>query len=73
MYRHLVIGAVKLDYLPLPDRSLRGTMPFNPSQGLSHGESKLMRAAKAVPFFGVAILALEVFGAVVRLASRSII
>ncbi|KAH4112908.1 hypothetical protein HBI64_155590 [Parastagonospora nodorum] len=48
-----IIGAVRLDYLPVPERSLRGTMPFNPSQGSGMQESKLLRALKALPFLGI--------------------
>ncbi|KAF1843132.1 FAD binding domain-containing protein [Cucurbitaria berberidis CBS 394.84] len=50
-------GAVKLDYLPVPEKSLHGNMPFNPSQGMGHTESKLLRAAKALPFLGITSLA----------------
>lgn len=46
----MIVGAVKLDYLPIPERSLRGTMPFNPSQGLGQTESKLWRAVRGLPF-----------------------
>lgn len=53
----MVTGSVKLDYLPVPDRSLHGNMPFNPSQGMGHNESKLLRAAKALPFLGITTLA----------------
>ncbi len=45
----MIIGAVKLDYLPVPERSLHGTMPFNPSQGLGQTESKLWRAVRGLP------------------------
>ncbi|KAH8719235.1 FAD binding domain protein [Phaeosphaeriaceae sp. PMI808] len=45
-----IVGAVKLEYLPVPERSLHGTMPFNPSQGLGQTESKFVRALKALPF-----------------------
>ncbi|CAO2653295.1 Nn.00g027060.m01.CDS01 [Neocucurbitaria sp. VM-36] len=54
----MVTGSVKLDYLPIPDRSLHGTMPFNPSQGMGQNESKLLRALKAVPFLGISALAI---------------
>jgi hypothetical protein len=54
----MVIGAVKLDYLPVPKRSLQGTMRYNPSQGLGHTESKLRRAARGLPFLGITIAAL---------------
>ncbi|KAF1919000.1 hypothetical protein BDU57DRAFT_527108 [Ampelomyces quisqualis] len=53
----LIIGAVKIDYLPVPERSLHGTMPFNPSQGVGKVESKLLRALKALPFLGVSAVA----------------
>lgn len=49
----MVLGAVKLDYLPVPDRSLHGTMAFNPSQGLGKAESKSWRTVKALPFLGI--------------------
>jgi len=54
----MVLGALKLDYLPVPDRSLHGTMPFNPSQGLGKAESKLLRAVKALPFLGISAAAM---------------
>lgn len=47
------MGAVKLDYLPVPKRSYEGTMPFNPSQGMCKEESKLRRAVKALPFLAI--------------------
>lgn len=53
----MITGAVKLDYLPTPERSLRGTMPFNPSQGLGQTESKLWRAFTAMPFLGITVAA----------------
>lgn len=43
------IGATMLDYLPPPPRSLLGTMPFNPSQGLGKHESLLRRSVIALP------------------------
>lgn len=53
----MIIGAVRLDYLPVPEQSLLGTMPFNPSQGMGNEDSKLLRAAKALPFLGITSLA----------------
>ncbi|KAF2824862.1 FAD binding domain protein [Ophiobolus disseminans] len=55
----MIVGAVKLDYLPVPDRSLHGTMAFNPSQGLGQAESKLLRALKALPFLGISAAAVH--------------
>lgn len=49
----MIIGAVKLDYVPTPERSLHGTMPFNPSQGHGNKESKLWRAFTALPFLSI--------------------
>ena len=51
------IGAVRLNYLPTPPRSLNTLMPFNPEQGLSKEESKIKRFALALPFLGIAYLA----------------
>ena len=53
-----MMGAVKLDYLPVPQRSYKGTMPFNPSQGMGKGESKMLRALKAMPFLTITATAL---------------
>lgn len=57
MSSDMILGALKLDYLPVPDRSLHGTMPFNPSQGLGNTESKMLRAVKALPFLGISVAA----------------
>lgn len=54
----MITGAVKLDYLPIPKRSLHGTMPFNPSQGLGQTEAKVWRAARSLPFLGITAVAL---------------
>ena len=53
----MVTGAVKLDYLPTPERSMSGYMPFNPTQGLGKKESRLLRAAKALPFLCITAVA----------------
>jgi hypothetical protein len=55
------IGSVRLDYLPLPPRSLLGTMPFNPEQGMGKNESLLSRAVAATPF-----LAMSLYGIFLR-------
>lgn len=54
----MIIGSVKLDYLPIPERSMKGTMRFNPSQGLGQAESKLWRAARGLPFLAITATAL---------------
>ena len=46
----VTVGAVAIDYLPLPEGSLNGWMPFNPQQGQGHKENLLSRAVFAMPF-----------------------
>ncbi|ETS86467.1 hypothetical protein PFICI_00295 [Pestalotiopsis fici W106-1] len=43
------IGAVKINSLSLPPRSLLGTMPFNPEQGVGKSESIVYRMLWALP------------------------
>ncbi|KAL2165007.1 hypothetical protein VTH06DRAFT_303 [Thermothelomyces fergusii] len=52
-----MIGAVKLDYLPLPMASLTGMTPFNPTQGDGLRESRLKRALFALPLLALAFVA----------------
>ncbi len=59
------IGAVKLDYLPLPRASLQGTNPFNPAQGFSRNETRLGRALRALPLLLILALALVTLDATV--------
>ncbi|KXT09203.1 hypothetical protein AC579_3514 [Pseudocercospora musae] len=42
-------GAELLEWLPVPERSLSGSMPFNQYQGVGKKESLLFRALKASP------------------------
>lgn len=58
IHTDIMIGATKLSYLPPPPRSIQGTMPYNPEQGIAKKESKLLRALLALPF--LAILAIAV-------------
>ena len=58
-----IIGAVKLDFLPLPMVSLTGTKPFNPAQGDGFRESRLKRILLALPLLGLAFAALWVLNA----------
>ncbi|KAI4716833.1 FAD/NAD(P)-binding domain-containing protein [Aureobasidium sp. EXF-10727] len=44
------VGATMIDYLPAPEASLSGTMPFNPEQGQGNKENLLVRALLASPF-----------------------
>lgn len=52
-----MIGAVKLDYLPLPMASLTGTKPFNPTQGNGKEESRLRRVLFALPLLVLSFVA----------------
>ncbi|KAJ4287846.1 hypothetical protein N0V88_007556 [Collariella sp. IMI 366227] len=52
-----MIGAAKLDYLPLPMVSLTGAMPFNPTQGEGLHESKVKRLLFALPLLGMVVAA----------------
>lgn len=54
-----MIGAVRIDYLPPPPKSVSGTMPFNPEQGVDKAESKLSRAFVALPFLVLSAIAMQ--------------
>jgi len=41
------IGAEKVEFLPDPERSYLGTMPFNKNRGVGQEESRLLRALVA--------------------------
>lgn len=62
----LSIGATLIDYLPPPEISLLGNMPFNPEQGQGHKESLPLRALFALPF-------LVLFAAAWRLANSNLL
>jgi len=48
-----------IDYLPPPQRSILGTMPFNPEQGVDKKERKLSRALKALPLLVICACAMK--------------
>ncbi|KAI5203694.1 FAD/NAD(P)-binding domain-containing protein [Aureobasidium subglaciale] len=50
---NMAVGATLLNYLPPPEQSIRGTLPFNPEQGDGHKENLLIRALLAIPFLGL--------------------
>jgi hypothetical protein len=50
MTSDVTVGAIKIDYLPLPKLSLRGNMPFNPEQGEGHKENLFVRGLLVSPF-----------------------
>ncbi|SPQ25384.1 76920dad-2e05-476e-8657-376aa0d4bde4 [Thermothielavioides terrestris] len=58
-----LVGATKLDFLPLPMVSLTGTRPFNPTQGEGLQESKLKRALFALPLLSLCFVAMFVMNA----------
>ncbi|KAK4149757.1 hypothetical protein C8A00DRAFT_37653, partial [Chaetomidium leptoderma] len=57
MMGNAMIGATKLDFLPLPMASLTGTKPFNPTQGDGLRESKLKRMLFALPLLALVFAA----------------
>jgi hypothetical protein len=66
MTSDVTVGAIKIDYLPLPKDSLRGNMPFNPEQGEGHKENLFVRALLASPF-------LVIFAYAWRLSSHTLV
>jgi FAD binding domain len=59
------VGAARIDYLPVPQRSLAGHMPFNPSQGIGKEESRWLRIVLALPLLVMAVAAFQImFGLV---------
>lgn len=61
------VGAERIEYLPLPKRSLQIPMPFNPEQGIGRQESLLSRALWASPLLLLAVGGLVSMAAVVPL------
>ncbi|KAE8390308.1 hypothetical protein BDV23DRAFT_183601 [Aspergillus alliaceus] len=51
------IGGEKIDYLPLPARSLTISMPFNPSRGIGQHECLWLRARRAMPLLVMSVAA----------------
>lgn len=51
-FSSIIIGAESLDFLPLPERGLGGTMPWDREAGIGKTESKWVRALYAVPILG---------------------
>ncbi|GIZ38062.1 hypothetical protein CKM354_000148800 [Cercospora kikuchii] len=44
-----MVGAELLEYLPVPKRSLKGSMPFNQNQGTGKSENVIWRSLRAAP------------------------
>jgi 2-polyprenyl-6-methoxyphenol hydroxylase-like FAD-dependent oxidoreductase len=53
----MYIGAIKIDYLPVPERSLKGDMPFNPDHGCGKKESYLKRFLLGLPLIAIMFVA----------------
>ncbi|KAG9857937.1 FAD/NAD(P)-binding domain-containing protein, partial [Aureobasidium melanogenum] len=53
----MAVGATLIDYLPPPEVSLVGHMPFNPEQGQGHKENLSFRALFASPFLALFTIA----------------
>ncbi|KIA75510.1 hypothetical protein HK57_00009 [Aspergillus ustus] len=51
------IGGEKIDYLPIPTRSMTGLMPFNPLRGIGRHESPWSRILRALPLLFMAVAA----------------
>ena len=49
------IGAERVDFLPVPPRSVAGIMSFNPTQGVGLFESLANRALLALPLLAIGI------------------
>ncbi|THY17079.1 FAD/NAD(P)-binding domain-containing protein [Aureobasidium pullulans] len=60
---NMAVGATLLDYLPPPEVSLKGALPFNPEQGDGHKESFFRRALVALPFLGLFVYAISIASA----------
>ena len=58
----LVVDSERLDFLPLPERSLRREVlaPFNPMMGSTKKESKIWRAVVGLPLLILAVVAFSV-------------
>jgi hypothetical protein len=51
------IAAERIEFLPIPPRSLTGTMAFNPTQGYGKKEFQKPRAVLALPLLLLAAIA----------------
>lgn len=49
----MMVGAEKLDALPLPARSLTATMPWDAKMGVTKHERKWVRALNAIPLLAI--------------------
>lgn len=59
-FTDIMIGAVKLDFLPVPEWSVQGLQPFNGSAGTGKRESVLKRLLLALPILGLSVLAARI-------------
>lgn len=73
---HRHIGAERVDFLPIPSRSVSGTMSFNPTQGTGLFESLVNRALLALPllvigFWGSGLAKKNLMNAITQLAATN--
>jgi hypothetical protein len=57
LFSDLCQSAPKIAYLPTPERSLKGFMPFNPKQGAGSNKSVGKRALLALPLLLPSLIA----------------
>jgi hypothetical protein len=69
----VTVGATAIDYLPLPEESLLGNMPFNPEQGQGHKENLLVRALLASPFLVIFAYAWRMFTLTLTISAGSLV
>jgi 2-polyprenyl-6-methoxyphenol hydroxylase-like FAD-dependent oxidoreductase len=56
IWRDQMIGAELLEYLPVPERSFKGNMPFNPKRGVGFEPNLKKRAAFGLPILAIWVL-----------------
>ncbi|KFA67205.1 hypothetical protein S40285_06281 [Stachybotrys chlorohalonatus IBT 40285] len=65
LFCDMAIGAPYIEYLPIPPRSMEGTMPFNPSHGFGKKENLWFRALVALPLFVLAFVSFFIISGLV--------
>ena len=60
------IGAEKLEFLPDPERSLTGTMAFNPNYGVGQETSLLKRAGLGLPLLTIGYFCYTIIQAIIH-------
>ncbi|KAJ8105786.1 hypothetical protein ONZ43_g7285 [Nemania bipapillata] len=65
LFCDMSVGAPCIEYLPTPPRSITGTMPFNPTHGMTKHEKKWQRAIFAAPLLALAVVSFVVIAGLV--------